>query len=1012
MRNHTAFAVGTTCRASAVRFLLIGAILLVVLIPVLMIAAARPAAAQNLAFRSFGEDNGLFNGSVGSLAQDRDGFLYASTENGLYRYDGLRFSRLGPAEGLPENGRVEVVRAAPDGHVWAVYADRVYRLGPGATLSAAVDPRDDDEYGHRAAVLGSDLLLVRNHRLLRIGALPRPGGESLSVRPLLADAVLAHDPHRAALAAGFDFVQVEHDHVWASCGQAMCRLDHGVAVFGPESGLPADRWIALIRDQSGTIWLRSPGRLASMAPGESRFRVIEVPGGPGRFARDPGELDLVLDAARRVVTQSAHGLLVLERGRWIVRDYVQSFPYSVVTAMLVDREGSLWIGSNGRGLARLIGFGSFESWTRGQGLLDDQVWSMSRDGGGTMWVADDLGVDALADGQDGTLPGTGHGSGRPAGQPDDMQSEDAASPWHYPIRSFSLVRSAAGWLWIGRHDGGLVRRDPRTGRIQTVAQLSRVRTMLLDPAGPLWVGTINGLARIDHPDDAAIPVVAVAAPFKGRIFALAFDRNGELWVLTERTLFHRDRRQRWHPVLRTDPEGGYQTRSMLFAPDGTLWLGSFTTGITRLHLDHDAVVGRDRMPSDHLLSLDVEMIYGDTDGRIWVGTDRGLDVTDGEHWRHLDDQDGLIANDIDEYAAFTDGDGTSWFGTVSGLSHVIDTRTLFRPITLHPVITRVSLKGRRSFSPPPRADPIHLRGSGDPLVIDFTALDFRYEKSIRFRYRLLGVDRDWVETIGREARYPNLPSGRLVFEVSAVDPAHGLDSPPARLVIKVRPPWWNTWPVYLAAAALVIGTLALLWRARVSYLMVRQRQLEVLVRDRTREIEQARLILFKQATYDALTGLMNRSAVLEQLRLAMELAVSTQAPLVLALLDLDHFKSINDTRGHLAGDAVLSEVGRRLLAGTRESDQAGRYGGEEFLVLLPGLRHGTFERIEALRASVFAEPIPFEDGVIRMTCSMGVTWMQAGDDVISMIRRADALLYAAKHDGRDRIMFDPALAVA
>ena len=1002
MRKQTASAAGTTRRASARQLLVIRAILLVVLIA----AAVRPAAAQSLTFRSFGEESGLLDGTIGSLAQDREGFLYAGTENGLYRYDGLRFSRLGPAEGLPENGQVEVVRAAPDGHVWVVFTDRVYRLGAGATLSVALDSRADDEYGHRAAALGSDLLLVRNRRLLRIAPELHPGsGETLSVRPLLADAAPAHDPGRAALDAGFDFVQVEHDHVWASCGQALCRLDGGTVVFGVESGLPADRWTALIRDHAGTIWLRSPGRIASLAPGDGRFRVVEVPGGPGRFAHNPGQLDLVEDSAGRVVTQSAHGLLVHERGHWVVRNYEESFPYSAVTAMLVDREGSLWIGSNGRGLARLVGFGLFESWTREQGLSDDQVWNMSRDGGGTMWVADDFGVDALLDRGDAAVPRTSIVG------PGTAQPDDAVSPWHYPFRSFSLARSAAGWLWIGRQDGGLMRRDPRTGRSETVAQLARVRTMLLDPAGPLWIGTNDGLARIDHPDVAGVPAVAEETALTGRIFAMAFDRAGELWVLTEKTLFHRGRRQRWRPVLRTDPEGGYQTRSMLFAPDGTLWLGSFTTGITRLHLDGDAVIGQDRLPSEHLLSRDVEMLFGDEGGRIWIGTDRGLDVTDGAHWRHLDDQDGLVANDIDEHAAFTDDDGTSWFGTVSGLSHVIDTRALFRPIALHPVITRVGLDGPGSSASRPGADPIHLRWSGDPLVIDFTALDFRYERSIRFRYRLRGVDRDWVETTGHEARYPNPPSGRLVFEVSAIDPMHFLGSPPARLVIKMRPPWWNTWPIYVAAAVLVIGTLALLWRARVSYLMVRQRQLEVLVRDRTCEIEQARLILFKQATYDALTGLLNRSAVLEQLRLAMEQAMSSQAPLVLALLDLDHFKCINDSFGHLAGDAVLGEVGRRLLAGTRESDQAGRYGGEEFLLVLPGLRQGTFERIEALREAVFGEPIPFEDGMIRMTCSMGVTWMQPGDDVVSMIRRADALLYAAKRNGRDRIVFDPALAL-
>ena len=244
----------------------------------------------------------------------------------------------------------------------------------------------------------------------------------------------------------------------------------------------------------------------------------------------------------------------------------------------------------------------------------------------------------------------------------------------------------------------------------------------------------------------------------------------------------------------------------------------------------------------------------------------------------------------------------------------------------------------------------------------------------------------------------------------AVDTLHRLGSAPARMTIKIHPPWWRTWPAYLSAAVLGCAFLILLSRWRDRYLLQRQHQLEALVRERTREIEQARLVLFKQATYDALTGLLNRSAVLERLRVAMEGARNAGAPLALALLDLDHFKKINDVFGHLGGDAVLAEVGRRLTASTREGVDAGRYGGEELLLVLPGLKEGMFERIETLRDAVFAAPFQFDSHSIGITCSMGVTWMHPGDDVTSMIRRADAALYAAKRDGRDRIVFDPPLS--
>jgi diguanylate cyclase (GGDEF)-like protein len=492
-----------------------------------------------------------------------------------------------------------------------------------------------------------------------------------------------------------------------------------------------------------------------------------------------------------------------------------------------------------------------------------------------------------------------------------------------------------------------------------------------------------------------------------RVFAITFDSAGELWMLTDKILFHQDRQQQWHAVLQTDPQGGYQTRSMAFAPDGTLWLGSFIDGVTRLHLAQGVVLGRDTFPSRHLASQEVEMMHRDMAGRIWIGTDRGLDVTDGRNWRHLDDQDGLAADDMNEEASFTDNDGTSWFGASGGLSHIIDTRGLFRPVRLHPVVTGISV-GSRDL--PPLRDPretLHLQWSGDPLVFAFSSLDFKFERSTRFRYRLRGVDRGWVETAAHEVRYPSLPPGRLVFELVAIDPLHALQSDPVRLTIKVRAPWWRTWPIYLAGILILLGALALLSRLRVRYLLVRQRQLEALVAERTHEIEQARLILLRQATFDDLTGMMNRSAILERLQSAMGDCVPGVMPLGIALLDLDHFKKVNDMFGHLGGDAVLAEVGRRLLANTREGDLAGRYGGEELLLVLPGLKHDAHDRIEALRAVVFAEPFLFEGTTIRMTCSMGVTWMRVEDDITSMIRRADAALYRAKHEGRDRVVFDP-----
>ena len=956
------------------------------------------ARAQHLSLQSFNAESGLANPSVGALAQDRAGFLYVGTEAGLFRYDGFRFDHLGAAEGLPANAEIETVRASPDGRIWVVTPDRVYLTGIGATLSATVAPPRDYTYAHRADTLGADLLLVRDGELFRIH--PAADG-TLSVQPVATGAA-----SRAATgsATDFDTVYVDHGTVWLGCAATLCRLQDGaVAALSPDLGLPADRWTALHRDREGTLWLRSPSRIASLAKGASRFSVTGVPGGPGRLRNDAGRLELAEDAGGEMVTQGAMGLLVHERGRWVRFDRPGRTASIAVQVMLEGRDGSLWVGSKGRGLGRIVGLGTFENWSRADGLSDDLVWSMARDGAGTLWVATDLAVDALAERARAAVPR------EVAPQAAERSANDPA----LPHRAYALATSPRGWLWLGPETGPktsrLIRMDPHSGATRQVAELPLIRLLTFDAAGALWIGTQNGLARIERPEGPAPVVDFVLPSVKGAIYAIRFDRDGDPWVLTQKTLFHRNPTTGWRPVLSTDPAGGYQTRQMAFAPDGTLWLGSFMTGITRLHLRDGVVISRDRLPSDHLASQVVELLIRDHAGRIWVGTDHGLDVTDGVTWRHLGVQDGLADNDLNENAAFIDDDATPWFGTSGGLSHLLDPGRVFasRLPDLDPVVTRVTIGDHDLPLSAVRSGPLHLRWSGDPLDIHFSSLAFRWSGSVRFRYRLRGVDRAWVETASHEARYPAPPSGKLVFEVMAVDPLHRIVSAPVLLVIKMRAPWWRTWPLYAALSILVVAAVVLLWRARVGLLLARQRQLQALVEERTREIEQARQILLKQATFDPLTGLLSRGAILEKLERAMAEAARTRSPLGVALLDLDYFKRVNDRFGHLGGDAVLREVGARLSASLRDTDYAGRYGGEELLLVLPAMKRDSFERTQALLVSLFEAPFVLDDQTtVLVTASMGVTWMKPGDEITAMIRRADVALYTAKRTGRDRVVFD------
>jgi diguanylate cyclase (GGDEF)-like protein len=168
----------------------------------------------------------------------------------------------------------------------------------------------------------------------------------------------------------------------------------------------------------------------------------------------------------------------------------------------------------------------------------------------------------------------------------------------------------------------------------------------------------------------------------------------------------------------------------------------------------------------------------------------------------------------------------------------------------------------------------------------------------------------------------------------------------------------------------------------------------------------AQELLRAQATHDPLTGLLNRSAILEQLNIELSRSKRESAPLGVILADLDFFKQINDTYGHLTGDAVLQTAAKRMNSSVRPYDSVGRYGGEEFLIVLPGCdESGVMSVAERLLESISGKTINLPEGKITLSVSLGVaTWVPAiGSKPDTVIRLADEALYSAKAKGRNRI---------
>lgn len=172
-----------------------------------------------------------------------------------------------------------------------------------------------------------------------------------------------------------------------------------------------------------------------------------------------------------------------------------------------------------------------------------------------------------------------------------------------------------------------------------------------------------------------------------------------------------------------------------------------------------------------------------------------------------------------------------------------------------------------------------------------------------------------------------------------------------------------------------------------------------------KSLERQREQLRQQLEQDSLTEVSSRTSLLREMAGAMERAAKTGQPLVVTMVDLDHFKVVNDEHGHLIGDRVLKEVAARIKSALRNFDLVGRYGGEEFVVLLENTSLHTARQVaERIRRRIADEPVEVQGVAVNMSLSQGLALYVEGDDVQSLLSHADQAMYRAKAAGRNCVV--------
>ena len=769
---------------------------------------------QRYRFREYGLAEGLQSLEVQAVFQDHTGFVWAGTGNGLFRYDGNEFIEFNRSSGLASN-RIEHIAQSTDGTLWVATSRGISLLRPGSARFEPAQIKIEAGRNSLAAEPGGAMWISSTDGLFRA---------------TLANSVWQFHKFVNTSVGPIGAVHVDASgRVWAACGNTLCRWEHDQLAEVPN--LAEGPFLAIASDASGRLILRNEAKLLRWnPPGGAKGPAYRAatggsgeppvfPGNPPEFLT-PGPADrrraaVAFDRNGDLLVTTTQGLSKLYNGEWIQTGTAQGLPSPATSALLSDRDGNVWLGMVGAGLLRWTGYGEWSAWTRAEGLADEFVWSTVRDAQGVLWA------------------GTESGLYR-------QDSSGAFQLFQQGPAVYSLVASPDGAIWAGNARGALKKIERGGAKIQNLQSgLERIRRLTFDREGRLWVLGTSGAYR-SSTTETTFERVALPWEPDTMIFDGTLDAQGRMWLAASAgVLMFEGERTKYFTVK----DGLRNAAVSAVASDGKggVWV-AYREPLGLTHFTNTSGAWK----LEHSDGTSLGVIVGlalDLKGNVWASGNRGVAVlSPTAPWRRYGSADGLVWDDCNSRALWTEADGSVWIGTSRGLSkfHAVAPPATNSPA---PAITTLQLGGQ-TFAIGTHPEVNANQGS---LRIGFAALSYEHEGAVLYRYRLAGAgrigkgfDTGWAETPRSTLEILNLPPGNYRFTVFGRNAAGEWNAMPAEAVFDVRWPWYETWWGMGALLCAALGICGLLWSTAKRHHERDRKYLEGIIAERTRELEFAK----------------------------------------------------------------------------------------------------------------------------------------------------------------------------